>query len=59
MKDYSKACQWDKQMKFIMNLNAAMYYNLTGPFSYVNAVLFGNVGKGKFKELLNYHELLL
>lgn len=34
MKNYSKACQWDEQMKFIINLNAAMYCNLffTGLF---------------------------
>lgn len=59
MKNYSKACQWDKQMKSIMNLNAVMYYNLllfTGPFSYINDFFFfffNREGKSKFKELLN------
>lgn len=56
MKNYSKAYHWDEQTKSIVNLNAAMYYNLllfTVPFSYVNAEFFlKGVDKDKFKELL-------
>lgn len=59
MKNYSKACQWDEQMKSIVNLNGAMYYNLLafiGPwiFFLCNVYIFLKCeDKDKFKELLN------
>lgn len=59
MKNYSKACQWDEQLKSIMNLNRAMYYNLL-PFIGPWIFFLGDVyifmkceDKDKFKELLN------
>lgn len=59
MKNYSKACQWDEQMKSIMNLNGAMYYNLLpfiGPWNFVMCSVYIFLkceDKDKFKELMN------
>lgn len=59
MKNYSKACSWDEQLKSIMNLNRAVYYNLL-PFIGPGIFFLGDVymffkceDKDKFKELLN------
>lgn len=59
MKKYSKSCQWNEQMKSIMNLNRAMSYNLL-PFIGLWIFFLCNVyiflkreDKDKFKELLN------
>lgn len=57
MKNYSKAYHWDEQMKSIMNLNAAMYYNLllfTGPFSYVNAIFFEMCGQWEIQGVAEF-----
>lgn len=59
MKNYSSACQRDEQMKSIMNLNGAMYYNLlyfigTWIFFLCNVYIFLRYEyKDKFKELPN------
>lgn len=57
MKNYSKACQWDQQIKFVVNLNEAV---LCPAFPWTTELFLCNVyivlnheDKDKFKVLLS------
>lgn len=64
MKNYFKSCQWDEQMKSIMNLNRAMSYNILPfirSFSCVMFIFFWNVRTriNSRSYWILFHELLL